>query len=123
MVYANVSARARPRERLTTAPNGGHGPRRRLQMSRTSDHTQALTVLHSFRGPVPSTNPYLVMVRDAIESVPGSQVRTFTWKRAIFGRYDVFHVHWPEHILTGSNRLKAAVVHLTALVFLARLRV
>ncbi len=92
-------------------------------MSRSGHRTRPLLILHSFRGPVPSTNPYLVMLRDAIESLPGTQVRTFTWKRAIFGRYDIFHVHWPENILVGSTRLKSIGIHLAADVFLARLRI
>lgn len=28
---------------------------------------------------------------------------TFDWWRALFGRYDVFHVHWPENLQRGSN--------------------
>lgn len=37
------------------------------------------------------------------------QVEYFSWKRALFGRYDVFHVHWPEVLLRGANPLKTSI--------------
>jgi beta-1,4-mannosyltransferase len=30
----------------------------------------------------------------------------FTWRRALAGRYDVFHVHWPELMIRGRKPLK-----------------
>lgn len=27
----------------------------------------------------------------------------FSWRAALFGRYDVFHVHWPEFLLRGRS--------------------
>ncbi|WP_181034224.1 glycosyl transferase [Arthrobacter sp. GMC3] len=41
----------------------------------------------------------------------------FSFKRALFGSYDVFHVHWPEVIYTGNGYLKGIAREvLTALV-------
>lgn len=65
-----------------------------------------LRVLQSFPEPRPTTNPYLVMLREALDEVPGLQVTTFTWRRALAGRYDVFHVHWPEILVSGRGTLR-----------------
>ncbi|WP_455133501.1 glycosyltransferase [Microbacterium aurum] len=32
--------------------------------------------------------------------------RFFSWRRAILGRYDVFHAHWPELTIRGESRLR-----------------
>lgn len=46
----------------------------------------------------------------------------FSWSSAIFGRYDVFHVHWPEFLLRGSRWWISLSKSLLFLMFLARLR-
>lgn len=35
--------------------------------------------------------------------------RFFSWKGAIFGRYDVFHAHWPELTIRGKSKLRRFV--------------
>lgn len=64
-----------------------------------------MTVLQSLRPPTRNDNPYVKQLIRAIE--PHAQVEFFSWKQALFGRYDVFHVHWPEFLLReqGRNRL------------------
>ncbi len=66
-----------------------------------------LVVQQSFPEPRPTTNPYIVMLRESIEAVPGVELRTFSWRRALLGRYNVFHVHWPEILVNGHGRVKA----------------
>ncbi|RFA13011.1 glycosyl transferase [Subtercola boreus] len=79
-------------------------------------------VQQSFPVPRPTTNPYLVMLAQSIDSIAGVSVRNFSWRGALFGRYDVFHVHWPEILVSGHSPLKAlARQGLTALLLL-RLR-
>jgi beta-1,4-mannosyltransferase len=68
-----------------------------------------LRVLQSFPEPRATTNPYVVMLRRCLDEEPGVQVRTFTWRRALLGRYDVFHVHWPEILVNGRSPLKKLV--------------
>lgn len=34
----------------------------------------------------------------------GDSVMYFDWRTALRGDYDVFHVHWPEHIVRGRGR-------------------
>lgn len=65
-----------------------------------------LKVLESFQQPRATTNPYIVMLLAALREV--CDVQTFSWRRALTTRYNVFHVHWPE-VLLGSNRLSRRV--------------
>jgi beta-1,4-mannosyltransferase len=84
--------------------------------------TQPLRVLQSFPEPRPTTNPYVVMLRDQLQLAPGVEVDTFTWSRALLGRYDVFHVHWAEVHLLGPHPLKVLARQLLFLAVLLRLR-
>jgi beta-1,4-mannosyltransferase len=86
------------------------------------DGRRPLVVLQSFPTPRPTTNPYLVMLRASLEELGGVEVRTFTWRTALLGRYDVFHAHWPEILVSGASPLKAAVRQVLFLLFLLRLR-
>lgn len=82
-----------------------------------------LVVQQSFPDPRPTTNPYLIMLRDAIASQPGVDVRTFTWRRALLERYDVFHVHWPEILVSGHSPLKKLVRQALTLGLVLKLRI
>jgi beta-1,4-mannosyltransferase len=62
-----------------------------------------LRVLQSFPEPRPTTNPYVVMLRRSLAALPELEVLTFGWQRALRGRYDVFHVHWPEILVSGHG--------------------
>ena len=78
-----------------------------------------LVVQLSNPDPKPTTNPYVVMLLDALAAHPGVEPRTFTWRRALLGRYDVFHAHWPEILVGGASPAKAlARQALTALLLL-----
>jgi glycosyltransferase involved in cell wall biosynthesis len=79
-------------------------------------------VLQSFPDPRPTSNPYVVMLRRSLDDVPDVDVRTFTWRRALLGRYDVFHVHWPEVLLAGRTPLRVAKRRVLLLLLLLRLR-
>ena len=70
---------------------------------------EPIVVQQSFPDPRPTTNPYIVMLRDALAETPGVEVRTFSWRRALLGRYDVFHAHWPEILVSGQSPVKALV--------------
>lgn len=51
----------------------------------------------------PTTNPYLAQLVGALNNRPDVRVYLFDFKRAFFGRYEVFHVHWPEVLFGGAN--------------------
>ena len=81
---------------------------------------QRLIVLESFKKPSDTTNPYIVMLLNGLRRK--CQVMTFSWRRALSGRYDVFHVHWPE-ILLRSERLSRRIARRAAFsLLLVRLR-
>jgi beta-1,4-mannosyltransferase len=82
-----------------------------------------LTVLQSFPAPKPTTNPYIVMLSQSLSETDGLRVKSFSWRDALLGRYDVFHVHWPEILVNGRTRMRKAVRQLLFLAFLCRLRV
>jgi glycosyltransferase involved in cell wall biosynthesis len=70
----------------------------------------------------PSTNPYATMLTTSLAQMPGVCPQTFTWRRALLGRYQVFHMHWAEAHLRGANPLKKAVRQVFFLMLLLRLK-
>lgn len=78
-------------------------------------------MLESFPGGSRSTNPYLVQLVDSLRALPGVQVDTFSWRRAILGRYDVLHVHWPERFARGESPLGTAWKRMRLAALLLRL--
>ncbi|MEV7528528.1 glycosyltransferase family 4 protein [Agrococcus sediminis] len=78
-------------------------------------------VLESVKAIRPTTNPYLAQLLAELDGRPDAAVETFSYPRALLGRYDVFHVHWPE-VLFGGHRTAGRLVRrsLTTLL-LARL--
>ncbi len=64
-----------------------------------------ITVLQSLRPQADSDNPYVKQVVAAV--APHAEVAFFSWRTALFGRYDVFHVHWPEFLLRAPERSRA----------------
>ena len=47
-------------------------------------------------------------------------MRTFSWRTALFGRYDVFHVHWPELLVRGDSVARTAAKRGRFVLLLAR---
>jgi beta-1,4-mannosyltransferase len=47
----------------------------------------------------------------------------FSWAEALFGKWDVFHVHWPEFLIRGKLRPVRAVRTVLFMAFLVRLAV
>lgn len=82
---------------------------------------QAVRVLESLDRVKPTTNPYLTQLIAALEHHPGVDVRLFSFRRAILGRYDVFHVHWPELTFGGHKRVGRLVRRTLTTLLLVRL--
>ncbi len=80
-----------------------------------------LVVLESVPAPRPTTNPYLVQLLRCLPA--GVTAVTFSWRFALTGRYDVFHVHWPENLARGSGRARTVARRLALAALLARLTV
>jgi glycosyltransferase involved in cell wall biosynthesis len=47
-------------------------------------------------------NPYIALLCDSV--TPEVEVHGFAWYRALVGRYDVVHAHWPEYLLRPGRR-------------------
>lgn len=80
-----------------------------------------MIVLESFPAPAASTNPYIVQLADGLSQ--RCDLRTFTWRRALTGRVDLFHVHWPERLVRGSTPPRTFGRRLAFCALLARLAV
>ena len=85
--------------------------------------TAPLTVLESFPAPRPtSVNPYTLLLAESIRGA-GANLVYFSWRDALFGRYDVFHVHWPEILVEGRTPLRRLVRQALTVLLVARLAV
>lgn len=82
-----------------------------------------LIVLLSFPVPRPTTNPYNIMLERSLREQPGVTCLNFRWRTAVLGRYDVFHVHWPEILVSGHSPLKKLVRQALVVALLARLAI
>lgn len=67
-------------------------------------------------------NPYCSLLYENLQGL-GVEVEEFTFRRALFGKHAIWHLHWPERHL-GSDLPKALVgIHLIlTYIFLGKLR-
>lgn len=80
-------------------------------------------VLESVRELRATTNPYIVQLVETLGQRDDTEVVLFGYARAIAGRYDVFHVHWPELMVTSARTpLRRLARRLLTTAFVARLR-
>lgn len=81
-----------------------------------------IRVLESFGNSRPTTNPYITMLGESLESTPGLRLLRFSWKKALTAKYDVIHFHWPEALLDGSTWLRRLGKDLAFALLLLRIR-
>jgi glycosyltransferase involved in cell wall biosynthesis len=81
-----------------------------------------IRVLESFPEPKATTNPYITQLAASLRTTPGVELSTFHIRTALLGRYDVFHVHWPENLVGGHRRIGRIARRLATAAFLARLQ-
>ncbi|MGB3731835.1 glycosyl transferase [Microbacterium sp.] len=81
-----------------------------------------LRVMQSFGAPRSTTNPYIHMLDAALRATPGLQHLRFDRRQALFGRYDVLHLHWPESLMGGSTPLRALARRMFFAALLVRVR-
>lgn len=78
-----------------------------------------ITVLHSLRKPDGTTG----YVDHMIESAPADlEVLPMSWRTALTGKYDVFHIHWPEYLVRAKTVPARAVKKVLFVVLVTRLR-
>jgi beta-1,4-mannosyltransferase len=67
-------------------------------------------------------NPYCSLLYENLQDL-GIEVVEFTFWRALFGRYTVWHLHWPErHLGSGILKAIAGIDLILAFILLAKLR-
>ncbi len=79
------------------------------QLSDQLTGPRANRILLSVPEPRPTTNPYVSQLIEQLRTEPGLTVDTFTWIRGLFGKYDVFHVHWPDATMTGGSPFRTRI--------------
>ena len=84
----------------------------------TTMHRRA-RVLHSMRAPGAETRYANHMA--AVESAE-FEMRFFTWRTALFGRYEIFHLHWPEQLAGHQSGVGGWLRDIRLRALLARLR-
>lgn len=75
---------------------------------RLLDEHRPLRVMQSFGAPLPTTNPYITMLDEALGETDQVEHMRFSWPKALLGRYDAFQWHWPEAKLQGTTSWKSA---------------
>lgn len=78
-------------------------------------------VLQSFSTPRATTNPYIVMLGDALEAQDGLDLRRFSWRTALAGGYDVVHLHWPETLFAARSAARRTAKRWAFLAWVLRL--
>ncbi len=66
---------------------------------------RTLVVLHSVSRPSRSDADYITQLQRG--AAAATQNRYFSWRAALFGSYDVLHMHWPEFLIRNRNPFKA----------------
>ncbi|MFB9375718.1 GDP-mannose--glycolipid 4-beta-D-mannosyltransferase [Kineococcus gynurae] len=61
-----------------------------------------LVVLHSLRRSSTPGSTYTDLVSGSCP--PGTELKFFSWSTALRGRFDVFHMHWPEQLVRDRHR-------------------
>ncbi|MES3630984.1 MAG: glycosyltransferase family 4 protein [Longimonas sp.] len=67
-------------------------------------------------------NPYNRLLSDALEA-QGVDVHEFTPERALKGRYDLWHMHWPDDVLSYPSTARAAGMMSAVLALMAWARI
>ncbi len=84
------------------------------------DDERPVVVLESFGPPHGRNNPYFLLLLDSFP--PSVEVRFFSWRAALLGSYDVFHLHWPEVVMRGRTPLRSHLRLVLFVLLLARIR-
>ncbi len=65
---------------------------------------------------------YMNHVAAALEVDDTIEFRSFSYARALFGRWDIFHVHWPEGLVRTPRRSGRYVMSVKFVLLLLRIR-
>lgn len=78
-----------------------------------------ITILQSFPRGAPQTNPYLTQL---VVNLP-EDVSTlgWSWRAALFARYDVLHLHWPELLVRRKDLLRTTAQQILFVLLMLRI--
>lgn len=82
-----------------------------------------LRVMQSFKEPRVTTNPYIVQLDRALGARDDLVHLRLSRPRALLGRIDVLHLHWPETLIAGSAPWKRFLRRCYLRVLLAKARI
>lgn len=89
-------------------------------MKRPKVSSRRVRVLESVAPP----GPIIKFIDEIVLHAPAElEFSYFSWRAALFGRFDVFHVHWPEFLIRHPSRVRAALRRALFRVFLLRMAV
>lgn len=80
-----------------------------------------IRVMQSFGAPRATSNPYVHMLDEALQSTPGVEHLRFDRRRALFGRLDAIQFHWPETLFGAGTGAKGLARRAFAAALRARL--
>lgn len=99
--------------------NPNSAEKQRFSRSDATSHTEeGVCVLLSLAPPDGTTRFVDQLVSFAH---PGQRTKFFSWQEALLGRYDIFHVHWPEYLVRSPSLPKKIAKHVLFIFFLARI--
>ncbi|MFT4305511.1 MAG: glycosyltransferase [Microbacterium sp.] len=81
---------------------------------------RSLVVQHSARAAGEEVTTYATHM--AATAGDGIRPVFFSWPRALFGRYDVFHLHWPDGLSGTAQGVKGTITYALTRSLIARLR-
>ncbi|WP_432520419.1 glycosyltransferase [Kineococcus sp. SYSU DK006] len=87
--------------RLRAEVGAPRGPEREQVRNLHLVPQRELRVLHTLRRSTRGGSTYADLVESAVP--PGCRQEFFSWRRALLGRYDVLHAHWPEQLVRDSR--------------------
>jgi beta-1,4-mannosyltransferase len=67
-------------------------------------------------------NQFIRLLVDSLV-IQGVEVVNFSWKTALFAKYDVMHIHWPEYLTSSSRNIFSIIKGLFAVLLIIRLRI
>lgn len=88
-------------------------------MTVAAEPASRIVVLQSIPRPDDSTNPYLVQLFRALPR--DVETKYYSLRAALFARYDLFHVHWPEYLLRDPRPARALLKRIGVCALLLRL--
>lgn len=80
---------------------------------------QPLRVLFSFGPSTQDANPYVDLLVGSVAR--HTKVHYFSWRFALLGSYDVFHLHWPEALIRRRTLFRRLVNRVLVLLLIMRL--